>query len=335
MNETVSVSPSPEILNTLDWEGLKYTVVRVALELDIFTTIAEGHHTLENIAAVTHSSKRGMGILLDALCPLGLLNKSGGEYTLTPPSEAFLVRGKPTDCVDVYLAWWRARDRLVEGVRTGTAGLDLSGPDGEEHWASYAAQDLLIWPQSAENDREIWETLGVNKETMPGLHILDVGCGSGIKSFVLAQTDPDAHVTALDFSKVLEISAKVAEAMGVAQQITFCPGNLITADVATEQFDIVLFGAILYYFNPDQVKDVLRKAYQALRTDGLLVIRTLITDEERCQSEEALLVAVELFNVAPYSRVYTFSEYDQLIKEAGFAHVTRHGDMLISARKHQ
>jgi 2-polyprenyl-3-methyl-5-hydroxy-6-metoxy-1,4-benzoquinol methylase len=308
-------------------------VVKTALELDLFSTVGKGHHTLESISAATQCSERGMRILLDALCPLGLLSKSGNEYTLAPTAEAFLVRGKPSYCADTYLTWWQNRNRMIENLKTGTASLDLSGPDAGEFWANYTAQELVTWPQIAEKARQNWETLEVDRETMPGLHILDVACGSGAKSFVLAQDDPGVHVTALDLPQVVEVSAKVAEVMRVAQQVSFLPGNMMTTQLPSNQFDIVRFGAILYYFNPDQVKVVLHKAHGALRPNGLVVIGTLVADEERCRSEMALLGAVELFNVAPHSHVYSFSEYKAFLEATGFSEVLCHTDTQISAMR--
>jgi SAM-dependent methyltransferase len=333
VSESVPVSRSLEILDTLDWEGLKYEVIKVALELDLFTRIGEGHHTLEDIAEATRSSQRGLQLLLDILCPLGFLNKSGRQYVLTPSSEALFVRGKPTYCAEFYLTLWRSRDRLLEVVKTGKADLDLSDRRREDLWSMYAAREIVIWPQEAQRARQMWQTLGVDKATRPGLHLLDAACGSGIKGFVLAQSDPTARITALDFPKVLEVTARIAEAMGVSQQVTFRSGDMMTADLPADQFDVVQFGAILYYFAPDQVRDVLRKAYQALRSDGLLVIRTLIGDEERCQALEPLLQAVELLYDSPNGRVHTFSEYKDFAAEAGFTEVTRHGEALIAARK--
>jgi len=329
--------PSLEVIDELEYGVWKATVLQAALELDLFTTIDKGNHTLKEIVAATECNERGMRILLDALCPLGLLTKSGGEYTLTPTSEAFLVRGKPTYygdfCLKAQLAW-EVRGRVAEGVRRGRAvGGDFSGADSGDLWAQNMATAILTWPQWAEKAGEMWETLDVNKETKPGLQILDVACGRGVKSLVLAQADPDAHVTGLDFEKVLEVTAKVAEAMGVKRQITFRPGDILNADLGTEEFDIVLFGAILYYFNPGQVKDILKRAYKALKPGGLVVINTYIADEERFESEEALMVAFQLFLFAPESEVYTFSEYKGFLEEAGFTNVAQHSDMLISAIK--
>lgn len=330
-------APSLEIIDELEYGVWKATVLQAALELDLFTAINKGNHTLSDIAAATQCSERGMRILLDALCPLGLLDKSRGDYLLTLTSEAFLVRGKPTYygdwCLKTQLAW-EVRGRIVEGIRTGKAvGVDALRPDSEDLWAQDMAPAILTWPERTEKAREMWETLGVNKETKPGLRILDVACGSGVKSFVLAQDDPGARVTALDFPKVLEVTAKVAEAMGVAKQVAFLSGDALTADFGTKEFDIILLGAILYYFNPQQVKEILQRACKALKPGGLVVISSPIADEERCESEIALMAALQLFIFAPESEVYTFSEYKGFLEEVGFTNVTQHSNMLISAKK--
>jgi SAM-dependent methyltransferase len=333
MNSTETTTPSLDVIDELDWCGLKYLAVRLALEMDIFTTIAAGCCTLEEIAEAIRASERGARILLDVLCPLGLLRKAQGAYSLTPTSEAFLVRGKPTYCADAYLVIWRDRDMLMQAVRTGTATLDIPGPEADEMWASYAAADLLTWSQSAVTAHERWMQLGITKDTKPGWLVLDAACGSGVGSFVLAQADPNTCVIAFDFAKVLAIAAQVAEMMGVRDQVNFHPGNLLTDEFPEMQFDVVLFGAILYYFKPEDVIAILRRAHHTLKPNGLIVIRGLIADEERCQNEMALVGALELLHDAPHGELYTFSEYKVFLEKVGFTDVSQSSELLISAKK--
>jgi hypothetical protein len=70
-----------------------------------------------------------------------------------------------------------------------------------------------------------------------------------------------------------------------------------------------------------------------MKPNGLLVISSLMADEERCQSEMALLLAVEFLHDAPRGEVYTFSEYKGFLQAAGFAAIRKHSDYMISARK--
>ena len=83
--------PSLGVIDEISTLGLKVTVLKTAMELDVFTTIASGRQHLEEITQATRCSIRGMRVLLDALCPLGLLSKSEGLYALTPTAQAYVV----------------------------------------------------------------------------------------------------------------------------------------------------------------------------------------------------------------------------------------------------
>lgn len=329
--------PSLDMISDLEYAIWKVTVVKAAVELDIFTVIARGYKTLSDIAAHTGYNSRGLQCLLDALCPLGLLKKGDGRYMLTPTLEALFVKGSPTYYGDWFLQArlaWDTRGRVAERIKTGApVGPDVSQMDSEGLWVSNFAHLLVTWPDSAEPVWKMWELLGITRETTSGLHILDAGCGSGIKSFVLAQADPGVRVTAVDFPEVLGIAEKIADAMGVNPQVLLCPGDILHADFGVNQYDIILFGAVLHFFNADHVRDVLKKAYNALNPGGRVVICTPVPDEERCQSEKALVMAFELFLFVPESNVYTFSEYKTLLEKEGFTSVVHHSDFVVSARK--
>jgi len=77
----------------------------------------------------------------------------------------------------------------------------------------------------------------------------------------------------------------------------------------------VLLGNILHFFPANQIQDILRMAYQALRLGGLVVVDAGVHDEERCQAESVLLSAVELVNTAPNATFYTFSEYREFLEQ--------------------
>jgi 2-polyprenyl-3-methyl-5-hydroxy-6-metoxy-1,4-benzoquinol methylase len=321
------------VIEEIDTFGLKWTVLKTAMELDVFNIIANGYQHLEEIARAARCSVRGMRVLLDALCPLGLLSKSAGSYALTPTAQAYLVRTAPTCCADIYLALWQSREHFADCVRTGTPAIDLTAPEAEDLWASYAAPYLLLWPELAEIVRRRWEAAGMTGEAVVGARVLDVACGAGVKSFVLAQADPTVRVLAVDTPKVLAVTAAIAQAMGVADQATYQSGDVVQMDLGSEQFDIVLLGNILHFFPAGQVQDILRKIYQALRAGSLVVVDDGVPDEERCQAEAVQLSAVFLVDSAPHGEFYTFSEYRELLEQAGFTQVTLHGERPVTARK--
>ncbi len=337
MSHKRATPPSLDIVYGLQYGVWRATALHAALELNVFTIIANGSHTLGAIAAEAQCDQRGTRILLNAVCSLKLLRKRKGDYFLTPVSESFLVRGKPAYygewCLRTQLAF-DVRARLADGIRTGRAvGIDASQVDSGELWKGEASTGLYTWPLDAAEARLMWQTLGMSHRAKPSPMILDVACGSGVNSFVLAQADPGARIIALDFPKVLEVTRQVAEAMSVAEQVEFQPGDALTSDFGIDRFDIVLLGKILYYFRVDQVRAMLHRVHLALKGDGLAVISTYIADDRRCTDEKALMAALQLFIFAPQSEVYTYSEYRRLLTDTGLTHVTQHSDKLISASK--
>ena len=74
----------------------KSAVLKGAIELDVFTTIADGATSVPAIAAKCSASERGIRILCDYLTIHGFLTKSGSEYGLTAESAAFLSKRSHT-----------------------------------------------------------------------------------------------------------------------------------------------------------------------------------------------------------------------------------------------
>src|ERR1700734_771342 len=93
--ETVN-RQGPEALMHL-MQGVQASgILKAGIELGVFTKISEGDTTAPAIARAIDCPERGTRILVDALAALGLLEKNGATYALTPVTDQFLVRGKPT-----------------------------------------------------------------------------------------------------------------------------------------------------------------------------------------------------------------------------------------------
>src|ERR1700690_2578753 len=69
--------------------------IKAAIELEIFTAIAEGNSTAATIAKRCKATERGVRILCDFLTIHNFLTKNGAEYSLTPESALFLNRNSP------------------------------------------------------------------------------------------------------------------------------------------------------------------------------------------------------------------------------------------------
>src|SRR5262245_59983426 len=94
-----------------------------AVELGLFTTLADGPLTGETLTAKLGLQPRGTTDWLDALVSLGMLRRTGGHYANSPATDLFLDRAKPTYLggmlemagARLYPFW----GSLTEGLRTG------------------------------------------------------------------------------------------------------------------------------------------------------------------------------------------------------------------------
>jgi 3-hydroxy-5-methyl-1-naphthoate 3-O-methyltransferase len=329
--------PSLEAVSELEYWVLKADILKTALELDLFTVINRGHNTLDAIAKAQQLDSRGLSILLDALCPLGFLQKSSSAYRLTPVSETYFVRGKETFYGDWTLRTqiaWQTRSQSANAVRTGHAvGGDYSNPDKEDEWVMDYSPALLRWRKAADTALKRWHSLGIDEVGSPAPRILDVACGSGVKTMAIGLENKNARIALLDSPKMLQLACRLADIMGVRKQIELCPGDLVNTEIEKEGFDIIHFGLILYYYREQRLFDILRKVYKGLKPGGMLVINEYLADENRCENETALLAAYQLLLFAPDSEVRSFNDYKKILEAVGYSNISLRGDTLLTARK--
>ena len=93
--------PSPELFLKAVMAYRDSAAVKGAVELDVFSTLAQGVNTAQDLAEQCRADKRGMRILCDYLCAMGLLEKSGSTYSLTGDSAVFLDRNSPVYMGDI------------------------------------------------------------------------------------------------------------------------------------------------------------------------------------------------------------------------------------------
>src|SRR5205085_1733958 len=92
--------PTPERINQLAFGYAPSAALATAVELSLFTHVAQGKNTLADLEKATGASRRGLQMLVNTMVGLQFLTREGTgsneRFGLTPESEAFLVEGKPS-----------------------------------------------------------------------------------------------------------------------------------------------------------------------------------------------------------------------------------------------
>jgi ubiquinone/menaquinone biosynthesis C-methylase UbiE len=293
-----------------------------AVELDVFTHIAEGKRTVKEVAEAAGASPRGMTHLLDALAAIHYLRKSGGRYILQPVSAAYLVRGRKTYMgafTQALSLTWDEWKHLTEAVKTGRPreAVDIA-EKGREFFpklvaglfpGNFAASAAAVSRFSEKERRKIHR-------------ILDVAAGSGAWSLAFAQAIPQARVTSLDFPEMTPITRGFAEKLGVAARYEYLEGDLRQVDFGRVTYDLVILGHIVHSEGETHGKELLQKSFAALRPGGGLLIAEYVPNDARTGPAMPLLFGLNMLLQTEEGNVFTLREYRAWLKAAGFRKVT-------------
>ncbi len=123
------------------------------------------------------------------------------------------------------------------------------------------------------SSRSIVERLGV----LPGMSVLDAGCGPGRITIPLAQAvGPQGRVDAIDVqARMLKRAKDKAEAAGLAN-IRFLETAIEAGKLESNRYERAVLVAVLGEI-PDR-QSALREIHRALKPDGVLSISEIIMD---------------------------------------------------------
>ena len=302
-------------------------IIRIALELDVFSKLEAKPAKVEGVAQACGCSITGMSRLLDYLTGLQLLVKKDSDYSLSCDAATFLVRGKKSYTGDLimyfsgYTPWESVRDSIRSGV---PQKIDFEIHFAQDAWIeSYRSMRI---PSSL----EMWAKLGVTPSAALKLKILDVASGCGIKSMVLVRGSGNVDLTCLDSPLVLEVARDLAARMAISSRVRFSADNLLTADLGEWEFDYCLLGQITHYLTQGQNIDLFSRIQKALRPGGTLVLDVPMATEQLDETSSFLSL---ILWANSGGGAYSFSEYKSFLAIAGFTNANQLSERLLSARK--
>lgn len=321
--EDTATGPDPGLVYDLYTGIFAPQVIRLALQLDVFTPLAAGSASAEQVAQSCGCDPLGMKRLLDCLCSVQVLACQGDRYALTPTAATFLVKGRKAYAGDMILRY--TGQELFDGVQRSVRSGQPSSLDEDfvqDAWLESYSQWRIA------NSLEMWQAAGVKAGNGNRLRILDIACGCAIKSLSLAQAAPNVQVTCLDKAAVLVVARDLAQRLGVESQAAFRPADLREADLGQELFDAVLAGQITHYLPAAQNASLFRRVHAALAPNGVFVIDCpMATDEP----DEATSLLSLLLWADSGGAAHSFEAYRDWLRESGFRQVRQLSERWLAA----
>lgn len=292
------------------------SVLFAASDLGIFGKLAElGEVDAEAVAAACGLDRRGARLLLDACAAIGLLLKTGNRYRNSPEAAAFLVPGSPGDLSgairynrDVYGAWGKLKELVKTGKPVERPELHL-GEDRERTRTFVLAMH--------------GRAMGIGQAVVPLLEIrgrkalLDVGGGPGTYSILIARAFPQIRSTVLDLPEVVRIAGEIISQAGVRDRVRTLAGDYHTLPFPADQ-DAVIFFGVLHQEDPEEIRDLLRRAHRALIPGGFISVLDMMTDASHTRPKFSALFALNMALTTPHGWVFSEEELKAWLEESGF-----------------
>jgi len=289
--------PTPErFFNAINAYELT-EAMKAAIEVELFTAIAEGNTAAATIAKRCDAAERGVRILCDFLTIHGFLTNEGTEYALAPDAALFLDRHSRAylGTAMEFLLTRRVREghaRLAEAVRRGGTALGEGTLERENpDWVKFA------------------------EAMMPLMH-----GPSEIMAAELRKGGEAHKVLDIAASHVLEVAMKNAQAMGVVDRYPLLPGSAFETDFGGD-YDLVLIPNFLHHFDPPTCTTFMRKVYAALKPGGRAAIAELVPNPDRVTPPTAAAFSMMMLATTPTGDAYTFAELESISKNADFVRV--------------
>lgn len=314
-----SGGPSPVLIFQTLNAFQRTEAVKAAIELDLFTAVGEGHATAADLARRAGAAERGVRILCDYLTALGFFAKQDGRYQLTGDAATFLDRRSPAYIGGAmrFLLAPHITDAfrdVTAAVRKGGTALGGQGTMDPDHpvWVDFARSMAPMMVPTAERVAE-----RVDAGAARPIKVLDVAAGHGVFGLAFARRNPAAHVVALDWAAVVEVARENARAAGVESRFSTIAGSAFEADLGGP-YDVVLLPNFLHHFDPPTCETLLKRIRPTLTGDGRVVVVEFIPDEDRVSPPDAATFALTMLATTPAGDAYTFSEYEQMFRNAGY-----------------
>jgi 2-polyprenyl-3-methyl-5-hydroxy-6-metoxy-1,4-benzoquinol methylase len=315
---TASHQPSPELIFRTLNAFQQSAALKAAIDMELFTHIADGASTASDLAKKCSASPRGMRFLCDYMTIQGFLTKTGDTYGLTPDSAIFLNKKSPaylgsfSNFLMHPLNLGKYSD-LAAVVRHGGALPVEHGHMDPDHpiWVEFARS---IAPMAAMGGRALAPLV-----TSPGTpaKVLDIAAGHGLYGITLAQFNPAAQIFGVDWKPVLEVALENAKKAGVADRYHPIPGSAFEVDLGSG-YDLVLLPNFLHHFSPEANVGLLKRIRPAIKPGGQLATLEFVPNEDRISPPMPASFSMIMLATTDHGDAYTFRELDQMLRDAGF-----------------
>ncbi|MFC5204172.1 methyltransferase [Streptomyces kaempferi] len=317
---------TPEPLLQLGLGFMASKTLLSAVELGVFTVLADGGRDRASLAAEVGLHSRSSADFLDALVSLGVLTRDEvGVYANTPAADLFLDRAKPSYVGGILemannrlFGFW---NNLTDALKTGTLQNEVAH-SGAPFFATLS-QDPVAWRNFLNGmngvSTPLAGALAADFDWTGRRHVIDLGGALGAVPAAVLRSNPDITGAVFELPPVQPVFEEFVAAHGLSDRLAFHGGDFFSDPLP--EADVYVMGQILHDWNLEQRLFLLQKAYDALPEGGTLIVYDAMIDDERRHNTYGLMLSLNMLIDTEGGSEYTVEDATGWLQSVGFAKV--------------
>ena len=314
----VKPPPSGPVWAIIQGVGSYWTLV-ASLDLGVFDGVQDlGPTAIEPLAAHLDVSAPHLQHLCDALVTFGFLDQVDEVYELTETAERYLCTDGPASMAALVrvapgpLGNWES---LADTVRTGV----VESPVEADPAAFYGPLVTATFATQLRAASRLGLRLGWARR--PGLRVLDLGAGRAPWAIAVLEQSPGSTAVVNDHEGVVELAAQTLAERGLGERAEIRPGDFHRIELEPGGFDIVVLGHVCRTEGDDGARALVRRAFDALRPGGQVLIADYFADDHRIAQPFSVQMGLTMLANTERGRVITHSQAIGWQHDADFEHV--------------
>jgi acetylserotonin N-methyltransferase len=316
---------SPEPIIDLMEAFRRSKTMFAAVSLGIFDTLADGPATASALSARLKTNSEALERLLYACVALQLLEHRDGAFANSALAGRYLVRSSP----DSLIGYIRYSDYALYPM---WAHLDEAVREASPRWQQTFGWSGSIWDnffRTEERKREFLMGMhGLGMWTSPAVvrafdlsrfkTLADLGGATGHLAIAACEAWPQLRGIVSDLPEAIPIASEQIAKSPARDRISVIAADFFKDDLPAA--DLYALGRVLHDWQEPQIEMLLSKVFNALPPGGGLLIAERLLDEDRSGPLGAHMQSLNML-VCAEGRERTLSEYEALLKRAGFKKV--------------
>jgi hypothetical protein len=290
-------------------------VLLTGVELDIFTLLAGGPLSADQVAGRLGSDLRATTILLDALTAMELFEKVDGRYRTASEAAPLLTEGSPESMLPgmrhtAHL--WKTWSQLTDIVLSG--GPARRSEDSQDDWTKAFIGAMHV--RARKDAEQLVADIGPGDARA----LIDVGGASGSYTAAFLKAVPGMRATIFDLPEVIPLAGERMAEEGLTSRVTLAAGNF-NNDPLPGGHDLALLSAIIHQNSHEQNVALYRNVHESLVPGGRIIVRDFVMSPDRIEPASGALFAVNMLVNTDGGNSYTFGEIEGGLIKAGFDRV--------------